>query len=1253
MTKNGFSKQFKDIQKDRAGVVQSSVYPGIKELVSEIYPEEAHFIYELLQNAEDAKASSVYFEIKKDMLLFRHNGTKLFDADDVDSITNIAKSTKKENYVQAGKFGIGFKSVYAFTENPSIYCDSVCFRIDQLLLPVLIDDIKERKEGWTEFRFPFNSPKISAMDAKKKIHQGLVEIESTTLLFLNNIDELDYVLEDGSEYRVIKEKTEQIITCLVLKNNNRIQQNSWMRFSRDSILNGKNTQVDIAFRIQCKDDEKSFDFIKGEDKVCIKFLAKNEKSNLRFFINAPFGCSPTRDTVNKGDRANNELIKEIALLIQTTITELRDKEYLTDDFFELLPLEDDNIPEFYQPLVKAIKKSFSDRKNLPTMTAGQYVTAENGIMSRRDVIDKIFTQKDIRILFQNNNLCFVKNRPINTRAYKFLKSLEIKELSPESVLVQMVNVGNRVLIDWLKLRKNESLLELYVFLNKGINNLERQAEKYEDYKDYANENSYLSYYASEEQKSLGNLYLELFEQIANVKKLPVIMTSDRDFVKASDAYIIEKGIEVPSEYKVVLRDLCKKDAAKRFLKSMGVKTFTKEELYGYQYKNEVASMKAYLDSLQNLEVLKKISPLEIVKKVLGFLEKHKAEELEWNKYRLIYAKNPERHASNWYRISECCLDKPLINETGLDAATSIHKKCVMDGIYNDLESQEKQKWVAFLKKSGVLWEIKVKYVRRKTGYVTGESYDYIIDNLKQYLGLHNIALARYIWKSLSTEDGWQSSYDTNYYKLNRNYSGRYDESTVLKVLKETKWVPDKNGTFRIPSDVSRDTIDTSFIIDESNGFLDAICFGANAKKQEEKKKAIEQRAFLKQEKQKQAARWLDFNSPEDVIASKEAARKVAELRELGIDIDDVISAEKKKKKENERMSIDAMMSSRRDERYIDGNRSDYDVVAMVSNPERRKKKLEEDLSEKSHDSKRKIKITDEEQINKEEKQFLYNQYSGKCQVCSKRIIKRDGSYYFEAINLLDTSKLDRKYLIGLNIGWNSLCLCPNCAAEYKHGAVSLYDFYERVKKVIIDKTIDDYIEFSIRMQGEKRELRYSPVHLFGLQTALSYFEIPSIADEEESSINNVLDKTQETIDATEIKRLQSGDRCPNCGVQNTHSSQVEVVDYKGDRRVIEGVVCKCGTIYLTRKLYNKIDNPDQYKIVKAEPPKSFKLEKKVNVKEGRVKSVLSKAGTHIVVNSVKKDASEMRCKKCKTIGTFMNTELCWDCYKYEQQSTFE
>ena len=140
-----FNKKFGEIRADRMGVVKSSVYPGLKVLVSQIYPDEAHFIYELLQNAEDAQATEVVFIIKKTKLVFEHNGTRQFDADDVNAITNIAHSTKKDNYVQAGKFGIGFKSVYAFTETPYIYCDSINFKIEKLLLPTEIKPLKSKK----------------------------------------------------------------------------------------------------------------------------------------------------------------------------------------------------------------------------------------------------------------------------------------------------------------------------------------------------------------------------------------------------------------------------------------------------------------------------------------------------------------------------------------------------------------------------------------------------------------------------------------------------------------------------------------------------------------------------------------------------------------------------------------------------------------------------------------------------------------------------------------------------------------------------------------------------------------------------------------------------------------------------------------------------------------------------------------------------------------------------------------------------
>ena len=71
-------KEFKKLQESSKGLIQSRQFPGLKTLLSQFYPDKNHFIYELLQNAEDAGASSVRFEVLPDRLIFAHNGTEPF-----------------------------------------------------------------------------------------------------------------------------------------------------------------------------------------------------------------------------------------------------------------------------------------------------------------------------------------------------------------------------------------------------------------------------------------------------------------------------------------------------------------------------------------------------------------------------------------------------------------------------------------------------------------------------------------------------------------------------------------------------------------------------------------------------------------------------------------------------------------------------------------------------------------------------------------------------------------------------------------------------------------------------------------------------------------------------------------------------------------------------------------------------------------------------------------------------------------------
>ena len=90
-------------------------------LLAHLYSDRTHFIYEILQNAEDAgarakKSVKISFHLFKDRLEIRHNG-KLFDEPDVRGICGLVEGTKKDDLTQIGKFGIGFKSVYAYVEN--------------------------------------------------------------------------------------------------------------------------------------------------------------------------------------------------------------------------------------------------------------------------------------------------------------------------------------------------------------------------------------------------------------------------------------------------------------------------------------------------------------------------------------------------------------------------------------------------------------------------------------------------------------------------------------------------------------------------------------------------------------------------------------------------------------------------------------------------------------------------------------------------------------------------------------------------------------------------------------------------------------------------------------------------------------------------------------------------------------------------------------------------------------------------------
>ena len=229
LEKNYFSALTAD-RAESAKMMNKPSMRGIKSSVVEKYSDQAHFIYELLQNADDAKATRARFILLPDRLVFAHNGTRLFsvtnpsteDEDtkkgalgDINAITSIGNSNKTEASI--GKFGVGFKAVFQYTATPHVYDPHFRFKIEHLFVPHILDnDYPGRKKDETMFVFPFDLPTKLSTEAYADIANKLKSL-SYPRLFLSCLKEIEFEIGKtiGLYSKTIKESIvfEDAIVC--------------------------------------------------------------------------------------------------------------------------------------------------------------------------------------------------------------------------------------------------------------------------------------------------------------------------------------------------------------------------------------------------------------------------------------------------------------------------------------------------------------------------------------------------------------------------------------------------------------------------------------------------------------------------------------------------------------------------------------------------------------------------------------------------------------------------------------------------------------------------------------------------------------------------------------------------------------------------------------------------------------------------------------------------------------------------------
>ena len=517
-------------------------------LLSNRYDNRTHFIYEILQNAEDALrkrgewggSRAVAFSLSDEALSISHFG-KPFDDDDVRGVCGIGESTKE--LTDIGRFGIGFKSVYAFTNRPEIHSGQNHFAIDSYVWPMAVNK-SELLPDETVIRIPFQEDET---EAQEDIVRGLRRFGPRTLLFLREIEEISWDVNNGSSGFYSRRPHEdmgrnaRIVKLIGQDDSWGDVKEEWLVFSREAFKNSTRVgYVEIAFALsRNKEDEQKLSIMRVEDSPLTVFFPTVISTDLGFRVQGPYRTTPSRDNVPEEDDWNQYLVEETAKLLVEALRQLREVNLLDMAAVECLPL---SRPSFsfqngthyysewrFKPLFEAIREVLMTETLLPAYRGG-HIAGQNAKLARsQDLRDLIDTEQLATLYTSDKRLSWLREditQDRSPRVHEYLISeLDIDEVTPESFTRLLSK-------NFLEAQPDEWMERLYKFLSGRRGTL-----------------------------------------LERLKRAPIVRLEDDSHTVAfaagkPNAYL--PG-DTPTAFPTVKRSVCKSEEALAFLKGLGLR----------------------------------------------------------------------------------------------------------------------------------------------------------------------------------------------------------------------------------------------------------------------------------------------------------------------------------------------------------------------------------------------------------------------------------------------------------------------------------------------------------------------------------------------------------------------------------------------------------------------------------------------------------------------------------------------------------
>ena len=940
----------------------------------QLYSDRTHFIFELLQNAEDAlnrrvkqistnkSPKSVDFRLYKDRLEFRHFGDP-FNEEDVKAISDILRGTKGDDRQQIGKFGIGFKSVYAFTSTPIVHSGDEHFIIERYIRPSEIEPEAGIKEGETVFILPFNHNNISSEETFDLIGKRLRTIGARTILFLRYIEEIHYWIEDWGEGTYLKEtepKGKGKIITVIGQNNEKDEEERWLVFEKQVQISdekGGTVSVEIAFQLKTDEKNQLENIQKITSSPLVVYFPTEKETHLGFLIQGPYKTTSARDNILKEDKWNQNLIQATSELLVEALHSLKKMKLLTISLLEALPIDMDHFPEsnVFHPISSVVKETLLQSELLPAVK-GTYVSAKNAMLARGAGLRELLNYKQLReLLHTEKNIKWLsaeitQDRTPELRKY-LIDELEIDEFTPES----FARLFGK---DFIEKQTDDWIIKFYTFLS-GQEALWR-----------ASQYSYIPE---------GPLRSKPFIRLENNEHIKPFGDNN------------QPNVYLPSEndhnFPIVKRKIVKNRRALDFLKKLGIHEVGEKEevesILSTYYKKDCPDP----------------SPEQNVNHIKKFIKLYNSNQNPYIFKECFIFRDSVK--DNYWTPDSFYLDTPF-EHTGLSAIYVHDDEVEPDKVTLHKDYQKINGFKEFAVAMGVMNKLEIRRTSigrehpdyyelhadygRITHYEIDE--DYKIDDLDKFFEMEKIEVFKLIWDTMCEADPkvLKARYRPNY-----QYSIRIKPSSVVYELMNHNWIPNSNGNFNKPADITKEELYPDFYYDDRNGWLSAIGLGENAKKLSES-----------YEKEVEYAKALGFRDMELIVIA----------RELENDPDLLLK-------------VRSLIENKKCNPTF--------PVKISSNTERRQERLEEqinDAEEKEYETRERSVRTTRDLANPDI--WLRNQYTNEeeqmvCQICKEEMPfkKRDGEYYFEAVEVFSSDYFPKEHEAQF------LALCPLCAAMYK------------------------------------------------------------------------------------------------------------------------------------------------------------------------------------------------------------------------------